>query len=81
MLPKGSPCWDLNSKKFEFKETLHHQKSCFLTVLNKSQLEKVFFIANFFHLLHTFPDINKSNTLELKAAYMELKISLKSWKV
>ena len=53
----------------------------FLTVLNKSQLEKVIFIANCFHLIHKVPDINKFNTLELKATYMELKISLKSWKL
>ena len=34
------------------------------SIFDKSWLEKVFFITNFYHLIYSFPNINKSGTLE-----------------
>ena len=55
MLPKGSPCWDLNSKKFEFKEQkpIGKQQLWFFDTFSTKKSNQVvwFYSTSFFWLL------------------------------
>ena len=56
VMPKG--------KTMSLKKLYTVEKQVFWLFLNKSGLERVFFIADFCHFMHKFPYINKPKPLE-----------------